>query len=131
MNDCILRTTCLTGKGYSQVTRNGKRYYYHRLAYEEAKGKIPEGLVIDHLCMKPNCINPDHLEAVTNAENLRRAAKWGGNKTHCNYGHEFTPENTYIENVKGKHWTKRSCRTCQLTRVSKRYCDKKNSSINN
>lgn len=44
----------------------------HRLSYEWAKGPIPPGLVIDHLCRTPCCVNPDHLEAVTDQENLRR-----------------------------------------------------------
>ena len=44
----------------------------HRWAYEAANGPIPEGLHIDHLCRVRNCVNPDHLEVVTLAENTRR-----------------------------------------------------------
>lgn len=44
----------------------------HRYAYELAYGPIAEGLVIDHLCRNKPCVRPDHLEAVTNAENIRR-----------------------------------------------------------
>lgn len=44
----------------------------HRVAYEQAKGPIPDGLVIDHLCRNPSCVNPNHLEVVTCAENTRR-----------------------------------------------------------
>lgn len=52
----------------------------HRVAYEIVKGPIPDGMVIDHLCMIKNCVNPDHLEAVTQSENMRRfwAAKHKG-----------------------------------------------------
>ena len=42
----------------------------HRFAYEERVGPIPEGLVIDHLCHEPACVNPDHLRAVTHTENM-------------------------------------------------------------
>lgn len=44
----------------------------HRIFYKLYKGKIPEGLILDHLCRNASCINPDHLEAVTYAENARR-----------------------------------------------------------
>lgn len=44
----------------------------HRLAYIRAKGPIPEGHHIDHLCRVTTCVNPDHLEAVTPGENVRR-----------------------------------------------------------
>lgn len=45
----------------------------HRVAYESVHGPIPKGLVIDHLCRVPACVNPDHLEAVTQARNIRRS----------------------------------------------------------
>jgi hypothetical protein len=41
------------------------------------KGDVPEDLVIDHKCRTPSCVNPDHLEPVTQGENLRRAFVWG------------------------------------------------------
>lgn len=53
--------------------RAGQSLAAHRLAYEWAKGPIPDGLTVDHLCYVRNCINPDHLEAVTLGENTRRA----------------------------------------------------------
>ncbi|MDG4910781.1 HNH endonuclease, partial [Mesorhizobium sp. WSM4898] len=61
--------------------------------YENIKGSIPGGLVLDHLCRVPSCINPDHLEAVPNKENiLRGMSKQAINKrkTRCANGHEYS-----------------------------------------
>lgn len=78
--------------GYGQV-RDGKRLRLaHRAAYELANGPIPEGQFLDHLCRQTACINPRHLEPVTNAENIRRG-KLGVLKTTCAQGHPYTPEN--------------------------------------
>lgn len=60
------------GAGYGVVSTGNRRVYVHRLAYELANGPIPEGLEIDHLCAVKDCVNPEHLEAVTHAENMRR-----------------------------------------------------------
>ncbi len=70
-------------------------------------GKPPAGLTIDHLCRNRSCVWPEHLEAVTLVENIRR----GGNtiKTHCIHGHPLDEANTYIYGA-----GKRQCRQCQL-----------------
>lgn len=56
--------------GYIHITRNSKNYLIHRWVYEKIKGKIPDGLVIRHLCHNRNCINPDHLEVGTSQDNM-------------------------------------------------------------
>lgn len=63
---------CRHTDGYGQVHHKGRVYLAHRLAYQFVRGPIPAGLHIDHLCRNRGCCNPDHLEPVTCAENIRR-----------------------------------------------------------
>jgi len=60
---------------YTTVRIAGQRVYAHRAFYERYRGPIPDGLHLDHLCRNPPCVNPDHLEPVSNAENLRRGIR--------------------------------------------------------
>lgn len=93
--------------GYGCITRglgNGKfrGMRTHRVVWEAANGPIPEGMTIDHLCLKKACQNVDHMEVVTRSLNSSRAqwmnSKGPGNsqKTHCPHGHAYSKENTYI-----------------------------------
>ena len=75
---CWLWTGAIASNGYGMVqigtSRAGSQIARaHRVVYEVFKGEIPEGLVLDHLCRIKHCVRPDHLEPVTQAENLRRA----------------------------------------------------------
>lgn len=98
----------------------------HRAVYELLVGPIADGLVIDHLCRKPSCVNPSHLEAVTQSENLKRGlgpavtrARHAA-QTHCRHGHEFSPDNTIV-NSSGS----RVCRTCNRVRALAHYYRKR------
>lgn len=104
------------GKGYGRVTISGRRYKAHRAVYEHLIGPIEEGLYLDHLCRNRACVNPAHLEPVSNRENVLRGdtipAKLA-QRSHCSAGHLFDERNT--------HWrgTARVCRTCRQNRKSK------------
>lgn len=61
-------------RGYPQVRVNGTTGYAHRYYYLALIGPIPSGLELDHLCRTRLCCNPQHLEPVSRAENVRRGA---------------------------------------------------------
>lgn len=109
---CWLWTGWVDGAGYARFTVNGKRWLAHRWSYQHHRGPIPQGLVIDHLCRTPSCVNPSHLEAVPQRENVHRGTGTPAvnlRKTHCLRGHAFTPANTYVNPRTGA----RRCRQCR------------------
>jgi hypothetical protein len=72
---CWIWQRAISSTGYGTITRRrGVRGLAHRLYYEWFVGPIPDGLVIDHLCRNPACVNPEHLEPVAQTENVRRGA---------------------------------------------------------
>lgn len=93
--------------GYGHAQYDGKLHQAHRLIYESLKGPIPEGLNLDHLCRNPSCVNPDHLEPVTQQENILRGLK-GRMRTHCAKGH---PYSEYLYLLPGT--TTRRCKICK------------------
>lgn len=130
-NTCWLWTAGVSTRGYgvfhnTLITSN----YAHRYSYSAFVGQIPEGMVVDHLCGVKLCVNPRHLEPVTNKENLRRGevgqqnAKHHKSKTHCKNGHEYTDENTEFWNRKSRGVLTRRCKIC-YNKQQERYKDKK------
>ena len=115
-------------RGYGRIHVDSGTRLVHRVAWEAANGPIPDGLTIEHRCNNTLCVNTEHMELVTRAENARRARMrtgWGEHqrrKTHCRNGHPFTPENTHIvQRSNGK--TERRCKTCARD-AERRYTNK-------
>lgn len=97
--------------GYPTATIAARRGFAHRLVYELLVGVIPAGLELDHLCRVRHCVNPDHLEPVTKAENIRRSYGLGAlraRQQQCRRGHPLTGENLSIA-TNGR----RRCLTCR------------------
>ncbi len=118
---CWLWTGHIGAGGYGRFRiggATGKLFNPHRVSYELFVGEIPDGYTVDHqchnsdvncpgdnTCLHRRCVNPEHLEAVTLAENLSRAPKWYGNRTHCKRGHEFDEKRASNNN-------QRTCNRC-------------------
>ncbi len=106
--------------GYGMFSFEGRAVRAHIWAYKHWVGDVPDGLELDHFaCDNPSCVNPTHLRPTTPRENSLRSnslAAWFLARTHCNHGHEFTPENTRYRKGGG-----RICRTCASEYLRKRY----------
>lgn len=115
LGPCLLWTAGKTKQGYGGFhPSKGETVLAHRWAYINAGGSIEADQVLDHLCRVRTCVNPAHLEPVTNEENLRRGAGYGlrnGMRNSCINGHLYTPENTYLDPSGGVR-----CRDCARVR---------------
>lgn len=114
-NGCWRWTAATNSRGYGQFWLSPRHRMAHTVAYELLIGTVPAGLVLDHLCRNHSCVNPAHLEPVTQAENIARgmapnalAVRTG----RCMRGHELTPDNLRVNKRSGGRASKRQCRTC-------------------
>lgn len=114
---CWLWTGVLDHNGYGRLGRDSA----HRTGYLLSGRRIPKGMVLDHLCRIRCCVNPAHLEPVTQRENCRRGlvGRPSGDrmlaKTHCPSGHAYAGDNLYIEH-KPNGRSARHCRICYIVR---------------
>lgn len=115
--------------GYGVITTGStsygtvRRFMAHRLAWEFLRGPIPDGLQMDHLCRNRGCVNPDHLEPVTQHENLLRGntiPARNAAKTHCAKGHAYDEANTRRDKKTGA----RICRACRADQQRRRRAER-------
>lgn len=93
---CWWWTGQLTDDGYGRIKIKGGLYGAHRIAYMALVSEIPTGLELDHLCRIRHCVNPYHLEPVTQRVNTLRGDTFGRrqiSQTHCKRGHELAGDN--------------------------------------
>jgi hypothetical protein len=125
---CWLWTGYLDRNGYGKLhinakftnTKKNRVVYAHRWGYEYFKGPVPKGLVLDHLCRNPRCVNPEHLEPVPQGINSLRGVGLvaiNAAKTHCPLGHAYDDQNTIL----AKNANHRQCRTCRNRQSRKRW----------
>lgn len=115
--ECWSWTGHVTNGGYGQVKVAGEMRLAHRAAYALWRGPLTPSLTIDHLCRNTRCINPQHLEEVTQRENILRGtgvAAQNIRKTACPQGHPYAGENLRSYRYSGRMI--RACRTCTNAR---------------
>jgi hypothetical protein len=115
VSGCWLWFASTLKNGYGSLGVLGTTEYAHRHSYKRLVGEIPDGMQLDHLCRVRCCVNPAHLEAVTQQENLRRGEAGAHNaaKTHCPSGHPYSGDNLrYARNMS------RICRACQKHHIA-------------
>lgn len=121
---CCWEWTGSSYRDYGLFGVNNVTFRSHRIAYQLLVGEIEMGLVLDHLCRNHRCVNPDHLEPVTQKINTERAFNstmaYLAGRTHCAYGHEYTPETTYFySNPNSQYGGRRRCKICNSINCAK------------
>jgi HNH endonuclease len=99
-----------TSKGYGQLNVGGVPKKAHIVVWELLNGPVPDGMELDHLCRRPICTRPGHMEPVTHQENCRRGHRWKdwAPNISCPHGHALEGANLYV-NPLGR----RICRACR------------------
>jgi hypothetical protein len=114
---CWLWSGPVNDSGYGHFKTRTGALKAHRVAWTLKRGQIPSGMTLDHLCRTRLCVNPAHLEIVTNAENILRGESptaLNKQKTRCPRGHDFTPENTHVSVMHAGRPNERRWRVCML-----------------
>lgn len=119
-NGCLEFTGPQDGEGYGRFWNGENSKNAHRVVWSLINGPVPDGLTVDHLCFNRSCVNVDHLEVVTNAENISRS--WSHSpdrikpKEFCKHGHAMTADNILTWGRKRARY----CRACNERRVEAR-----------
>ena len=115
---CWIWTASTATNGYGCFWDGVKLVRAHRWSYENSVGPIPAELQLDHLCRVRACVNPDHLEPVTNGENQVRRYLWERSQAvpMCRSGKHPLVGSALHFDVRGKS----RCRTCNNEKNSAR-----------
>ena len=104
--------------GYGVFCVGGTTVKAHRFSYTWHSGTDPHPLHVLHRCNNPSCVNPLHLYAGTNQQNMDDRKASGGYSTpsHCPAGHPYTGVNAYRYKLKHSPGYGTHCRKCKALR---------------
>lgn len=117
---CWLWGGFVAPNGYGSYWADGTNCHAHRYIKLKEQELESSELVVDHLCKTRDCVNPEHLDLVTQKENIKRGdtgthpntGSHNRNKTRCPQGHEYSLDNTFVVPKTGH----RKCITCKRER---------------
>lgn len=121
------RGTRCPEKGYGKATVAYRGNGAHRLAYEYFHGPLGldpatgDQLELDHLCRNRGCVNPDHMEPVTHAENIWRSSRYAGHEA-CRQGHLRSEHGAF--NINGHRYCKACARAWQGKHQAKKAAER-------
>lgn len=117
---CLVWTGA-TCKGHGRVAYRGRLWYVHRLLWEQANGPVPDGFVLDHVCMVKACANLDHLRPVDHRTNTTENTNGNASKELCANGHPYDR----IERRADGSFRGRRCSQCIAVNARKAYLKRK------
>lgn len=110
---CVIWLGAIDSKGYGLFRPNNERTVRaHIFSYKRTRGDYAADHQLDHLCRNTSCVNPDHLEPVTSAENQNRGIR-ARKGNYCKHGHLLEGLNV-LTWIRPSGTTQRACRTCVI-----------------
>ena len=108
--------TAGTWNGYGRYRHGARNVLAHKALYESVNGRVLDGHELDHLCGVRHCVRPDHLEAVTHAENVRRGNGGSKPRARCPQGHDYSIHGRMRRDGRG-----RRCVICHASQLPRTY----------
>lgn len=120
-NGCWRWTGYICPNGYSQFSEHNRHFYAHRWGVEHFRHTtIPKGMQCDHICRNKWCVNPNHIDIVTQSVNAQRGRSAFRERAHCKRGHALVKANI-VKATGGDGHEYKSCKKCRVLLARRDY----------